>query len=96
MTVYVLAQLKIHDAPRYQRYVDAFMPVLSQFGGRLLAADEQVRAVEGNWPYDKAVLMAFPGEHEFRSWSESPAYRTISEDRIAGATAQVFMLHGRA
>lgn len=93
MTVYVLAQLKIHDADRYQRYVDAFLPVLTQFEGRLLAADEHVRCVEGNWPYDKAVLMAFSDEDQFLSWSESREYREIAEDRIAGATAQVIMVH---
>lgn len=93
MTVYVLAQLNIHDEDRYQRYVDAFLPVLTKFEGRLLAADEHVQRVEGAWPYDKAVLMAFSDEAQFRLWSESPEYLKIAQDRIAGATALVIMLH---
>ncbi|PKP81726.1 MAG: DUF1330 domain-containing protein [Alphaproteobacteria bacterium HGW-Alphaproteobacteria-18] len=93
MTVYVLAQLKIQDARRYQRYVDAFLPVLLRYGGRLLSADTHVRVVEGDWPCDKAVLMSFTDEDHFRAWSQSPEYRKIAEDRIAGASAQVILMH---
>ena len=35
-----MAQISIHDRGRYDRYVSQFMPVLSPFDGRLLAADE--------------------------------------------------------
>ena len=33
VTVYAIAQLTIHDRARYQRYVDAFMPILIKHGG---------------------------------------------------------------
>jgi hypothetical protein len=48
-TVYVIAQISIHDRPRYERYVAGFMPVLKRYGGQLLAADEQPELVEGQW-----------------------------------------------
>jgi len=40
VTVYAIAQLAIHDRERYQQHVAAFMPILTKYGGRLLAADE--------------------------------------------------------
>lgn len=92
MTVYVLAQLNIHDATRYQRYVDAFMPVLAKFSGRLLVADDRVELVEGDVLYDKAVLMTFPDEVAFRTWSVSPEYKRIAEDRIASSTAHIVLM----
>ena len=53
MTVYAIAQLRIHDRARYQRYVAAFMPILARYGGRLLAARASAAGVDvtyTSWP----------------------------------------------
>ena len=94
MTVYVVARLSIHDRARYQRYSDAFMPVLTKYGGRLLVSDEHPEVVEGQWPGDKVVLLAFPDRDAFTSWSRSPEYREIAKDRIAAADAVVLLTRG--
>jgi uncharacterized protein (DUF1330 family) len=47
LTVYVVAQLRIHDRERYDAYAAGFMPVLIRYGGRLLAADEAPTVLEG-------------------------------------------------
>lgn len=94
MTVYAIAQVSIHDRARYDRYAQAFMPVLMQYGGRLLAADEAPETVEGDWPHQKAVLLSFPDAAAFRAWAGSPEYRRISEDRLAGSRATVLLVRG--
>jgi uncharacterized protein (DUF1330 family) len=40
------------------------------------------------------VLMSFPDEAAFRAWADSPAYRDISRDRLAGAEAVVVLARG--
>lgn len=94
MTVYALAQLKIHDRPTYERYMSGFMPVLLKYKGRLLAADEQPRVLEGQWERDKVVLMAFEDATAFRAWATSPEYTSIAKDRLASADAVVLLLQG--
>lgn len=94
MPVYVIAQLKIEDRPRYQRYVERFMPVLAAHGGRLLAADEAPAHEEGDWPYDKVILLSFPDEARFRAWAASPEYKRIARDRTAATTGPVILAHG--
>src|SRR3954464_4627686 len=49
MTVYAIAQLKFTDRAAYDRYQEAFMEIFQQYSGRLLAADESPRVVEGSW-----------------------------------------------
>jgi uncharacterized protein (DUF1330 family) len=61
-----------------------------------LAADESPEVVEGQWDRDKVVLMSFPDEAAFRSWSESPEYQEISKDRLAGADTVVLLAKGLA
>jgi uncharacterized protein (DUF1330 family) len=60
----------------------------------LLSADENPAVLEGSWNRDKLVLMSFPDEAAFRSWSDSLEYLEISKDRKAGAEGIVLLAQG--
>ena len=92
--VYVIAQLSITDRAAYDRYQARFMPVLARYDGRLLAADEHPRGVEGAWERDKVVLLSFRDEAAFRAWAESPEYEEIARDRKAGSSTVVLLVRG--
>jgi len=95
MSVFALAQLRIHDRERYGRYMSRFMPVLQKYNGKLLAADETPRVLEGQWwDRNKVVLMEFADAASFRAWATSPDYAEIAEDRKAGADAVVLLIQG--
>ena len=96
MSCYVLAQLKFRDLAAYRRYQAQFFEVMRPFKGRLLVADEAPRALEGDWPTDKIVLIWFPDEAAFHAWESSEAYRRIAVDRIAGAETVSLLLRGVA
>lgn len=95
MTVYALAQLRIHDPERYGRYMARFMSVFEKFDGKLLAADDAPRVLEGQWwDRNKVVLMQFPDAAAFRAWATSAEYTEIAADRKAGADAVVLLIEG--
>ena len=92
--VYAIAQLTITDRAVYGRYVDRFMGVMKRFQGCVLVSDEQPQVVEGSWDRDKVVVLAFPDEPAFREWAESPEYREIAKDRLAGSHAVILLVKG--
>jgi uncharacterized protein (DUF1330 family) len=94
MTVYVVAQIRIHDRVRYDAYAAAFMPVLIQHGGRLLAADEAPEVLEGDWSGQKLNIIAFADEQAARRWMESKEYRAIAADRLAASEGVVLLAQG--
>lgn len=94
--VYAIAQLRITDRAAYNRYQARFMDVMRKFKGRLLAADEAPRIIEGAWDREKVVLLEFPDEPAFREWAESPEYLEIAKDRKAGSEAVVLLVKGIA
>lgn len=95
MAVYALAQLNIHDRERYGRYMSRFMPVLEKYNGKLLAADDAPRVLEGQWwDRNKVVLMEFADKDAFRAWASSPEYNEIAEDRKASADIVVLLIKG--
>lgn len=95
MTVYALAQLRIHDRERYGRYMARFMDVFGRFNGRVLAADDAPVVVEGDWSdRNKAVLLQFPDAASFYAFADSPEYAEIAVDRKAGADAVILLIQG--
>jgi uncharacterized protein (DUF1330 family) len=89
MSVLVLAQLRFKDRDRYDRYRARFTGVFGKFRGRLIAADEHPRLLEGHDVPDKVVLLEFPDEAAATEFQNSAEYREISIDRKAGADALV-------
>jgi uncharacterized protein (DUF1330 family) len=94
MTVYILAQLKFTNVEAYRRYQARFGAVFRQFDGKLLAADEGPKVVEGDWDGDKVVLMSFPDEASCQRFMNAPDYQEISKDRKAGADTIVLQFKG--
>jgi uncharacterized protein (DUF1330 family) len=70
------------------------MGVMKHFQGRVLVSDEHAQVVEGSWDGDKVVVLAFPDEPAFREWAESPEYREIAKDRLAGSQAVILLVKG--
>jgi uncharacterized protein (DUF1330 family) len=94
MTVYVINSMKIHDRAEYDRYLRAFMPVFRRFKGAVLAAQDDPAPMEGEWPYDRTILLSFPSREEAMAWIESPEYQAIARHRHAGTRSNVIMLDG--
>lgn len=94
MTVYAIAQLNIHDRESYDRYAGQFMPVITQYGGKLLAADEKPTPVEGTLDRQKVVIMEFPDKDAFFAFSGSPEYTEIAKHRHAGAETVTVLVRG--
>lgn len=94
MTIYVIAQLSFKDRTAYDRYQAAFLPVFRQFQGRLLAADEAPRYLEGEGSAQKVVVMAFENEAEALRFLHAPEYEAISRDRRLGADTVALLVQG--
>lgn len=92
MPVYVINNMSIRDAAQYKAYVRGFMPTLTAFGGRVLAAQNAPEPVEGEWPHDRTVLLEFPSRELVQQWSDSPPYQAIVGHRRAGAISNVVVL----
>jgi uncharacterized protein (DUF1330 family) len=99
MTVYAIVQVEIFDRDAYDRYAAKFWNVFKQFDGSMLVNDESPKLLEGDWSYNKIVLLSFPDETAFHAWADSPQYNEIVVERRAGANVTIllsekFSLHG--
>lgn len=92
---FLVAQLVINDRDEYRNYEAGFMPVLEQYGGKLVAASENVETIEGSWPYTRTVILRFPSVEQANSWYHSPEYQAIVLHRHAASHANIALFEGR-
>ena len=50
------------------------------------------QAFEGEWPYDRTVLLKFPSREAIAKWVESPKYPAIIGHRLRGAPSNIVLL----
>jgi uncharacterized protein (DUF1330 family) len=81
LSVYLIAQIDIHDAEEYQKYLDGFFPIFKKYGGKFLASDPKTTVLEGEWAHPRTALMTFDSESEARNWYESTEYQQLAKHR---------------
>jgi uncharacterized protein (DUF1330 family) len=70
------------------------MPVLTKYGGRLVATDGAPEVMEGPWSGDRIVVLAFEDRDAVKTWAASPEYQEIVKDRWAAADTILLLVQG--
>ena len=92
MTVYIIAQFKIHDRAGYDRYEENFMEVFEPFGGTMLSVDEDPTILQGEFDATRSVLMAFPSKQQAMAWLTSPEYQEIAKHRLEASVGKAILV----
>ena len=95
MSVYFVANIRIHDEQEYNKYLESVDEVFSKFSGTYLAVDEKPSVLEGAWNYTKVVLIRFPSQEDLHAWYDSDEYQNILRHRLTGAQCDTLLVHGR-
>jgi uncharacterized protein (DUF1330 family) len=88
--------MTIHDRAGYRQYLQSFMGVFEKYKGEVLVASDAVLPLEGEWPYQRTVVLRFPNQAEARLWFESDEYRAIVDLRRNSTKGNVIMVEGFA
>ena len=94
MSVYVIAQIRIHDRTAYARYESGFMAIFARYGGEMLAVDETPVTLEGQWEHTRTVIIRFERSTDARAWYDSDAYQELAKHRWEGSTADIAIVAG--
>ncbi|MEM8617309.1 MAG: DUF1330 domain-containing protein [Pseudomonadota bacterium] len=94
MSVYIIAQMTIHDRAAYDKYDAGFFEVFEKFDGEMLSVDEAPTVLDGEFTATRSVLIKFPSKQAAVAWMRSDEYQEIAKHRIAGSTANSIMVRG--
>ncbi len=94
MACYLIAQINVHDREGYRKYLAGFDEVFKDYDGAILATDKEPDVLEGEWPYQRTVLMSFRDMEEARRWYTSPQYQSLAKQRQGASDSNIVLVRG--
>jgi len=94
MSAYVIAQLEVHDAAEFEKYLAGFYAIFERHGGKLVGRSPVAEVMEGDWAMPRTVIMRFPTAEDARRWHADPGYQALAEHRHRASRANIVMVAG--
>ena len=94
MSAYVIVDIQVHDAARYETYKPRAAATVAAYGGRYLARGGPVEVLEGNWQPGRLVILEFPSVEQATAWVNSEEYREPRALRHASAASNMVVIAG--
>jgi uncharacterized protein (DUF1330 family) len=94
MPAYLIVQNTIMDEAQYQKYVQAVVPFIASFGGKLVARRAKVEILEGEHDQRPVVMFEFPDMEAIHAFWHSPDYVPIKKLREGKATMNIWAFPG--
>ena len=94
MAAYVVVQVDVKDADRYDGYKKMVPPSVEKYGGRFIVRGGTVHPMEGTWSPKRFVLVEFPSVEQAKAWWSSPEYAEAKALRQATAESQLIIVEG--
>ena len=95
MSALVIVQLRFTDEVAYRAYEQAAVPTLARYGARLLALDDAPQVLEGDYGFQRVIVLEFASEAEALICWRSPEYQRLAPRRRAGAAGPIVMVRAR-
>jgi len=95
MSCCFIAQIDIHDEAEYARYLAGYDEVFGRHEGEVIAVDDDVAVLEGDWPFSRTVVIRFPDRAALDRWYRSAEYQRLAAHRRAASTANIVAVQGR-
>jgi uncharacterized protein (DUF1330 family) len=94
MAAYLMVQTTVTDEARFQKYRDAYAPVMAKFGGKFIVRRGAVDVLEGEHDSRPMVVFEFPTMEALHGFWHSPDYVEAKKLRTGAATMTVWAVPG--
>ena len=91
---YVIFTEAIRDPDGMNEYGRASGPTVAEHGAKVLAVDERVEVLEGEWHGERTVVLEFESVEAARKWYECDAYQAAIPLRQAAADSNAVLISG--
>jgi uncharacterized protein (DUF1330 family) len=94
MPAYVVADIHVLDAEKFEEYKKTGGPTSAEFGGKYLVRGGQLETLEGEWTPSRIVIIEFPSLEKARAWWNSPSYAGAKVIRQSAAKSNFIVVDG--
>lgn len=94
MAAYVVIQVNVTDAEKYEDYKKLTPASIEKYGGRFLVRGGAHVDLEGKLKHSRLVLLEFSDVERAKQWYASPEYGEAKAVRAGAATAIFTVVEG--
>ncbi len=94
MAAYIIVDVDVQDAARFETYQQAVPATIAHYGGRYLVRGGRHETLEGNWHPTRLVMLEFPSTKAAKRWYESEEYQKIKPLRRQHARGDMVLVEG--
>ena len=94
MAAYIIAEVKVTDAARYEEYRRQVEGTIAQYGGRYKVRGGKAEALEGAEPNGRLVVIEFDSYEQARAWYDSDEYAGPRRLRQETSTGRLILVDG--
>src|SRR3569623_1742490 len=94
MSAYVIFDVDIRDAARYQEFMSGVKPALEKAGAKYLARGGSHKVYEGDWQPRRIVLLEFPSVAAWEEFYNGSTYQGLKHIRDACSSARLVSVEG--
>jgi uncharacterized protein (DUF1330 family) len=92
MPAYVIVDIEVNDAPRYEDYKKLAAASVAAHHGRYLARGGATEVLYGEWKPGRLVILEFPSLEEAKAWESSPEYTQAKKIRNQAARTNMVVI----
>ena len=94
MSGYFIIQINVTNSENYKEYIEKVTPIVKKFGGEYIVRGGQSENVEGNWPFQRTVVLKFPTYDMVKKWHNSDEYKPIRKIREDNSECNAIIIEG--
>ena len=94
MSGYFIIQINVTNSENYKEYIEKVTPIVKKFGGEYIVRGGQSENVEGNWPFQRTVVLKFPTYDMVKEWRNSDEYKPIRKIREDNSECNAIIIEG--
>jgi uncharacterized protein (DUF1330 family) len=94
MSAYIVVQVEVKDAVRYEDYKRLVPASLAKYGGRFVVRGGRTETLEGTWSPKRFVMLEFPDVERAKAWWSSADYAEAKALRQATSHTEMIVVEG--
>ena len=94
MPGYFIIQINVTNVENYKEYIEKVTPIVKKFGGEYIVRGGKSDNVEGNWPFQRTVVLKFPTYDMVKKWHNSDEYKPIRKIREDNSECNAIIIEG--
>ena len=94
MPAYMIVDVDVRDAARYEDYKREVPALIARHGGEYLVRGGAHEVIEGDWQPTRMVMFRFPSRAAIRAFMDDPDYRPLAALRHEIARSRIIAVDG--